>query len=56
MARQRRLNFWQARWRTEELEEDASLEASSGSFDAQTKRSADDTDEARLHDDEDEGS
>ena len=56
MARQRRLNFWQARWRTEELEEAHSLESNSRSFDSQTKRSAADTDETRLDDDEEDGS
>ena len=54
MARQRRLNFWQARWRTEELEEDGHVESSSGSFDAQAKRHAGDTDEPTLDDDEEE--
>jgi hypothetical protein len=56
MARQRRLNFWQARWRTEELEEDDDLESRSRSFDAQAQRPADHTDEARLEDDEDDAS
>jgi len=57
MARQRRLNFWQARWRTEELEEDDRLESGARSFDPQSKRpAAADTDEARLEDDDEEAS
>ena len=54
MARQRRLNFWQARWRIETVDDDDLLESSTQSFEPMTKKSIDSHDEQMLDgDDED---
>src|SRR5690606_23396985 len=48
MARQRRLNFWQARWRTEAIEDEDLMESGPQSFEPAAKKSLNDHDEPML--------
>nr|MBF0681087.1 hypothetical protein [Pseudomonas sp.] len=56
MARQRRLNFWQARWRTEAIEDEDLLEAGGQSFESAPKSSQNDHEERMLDSDDEDAS